>query len=142
MSYHNNNAMGSGSRSSRRTVEFGRTNVVRPKGRHRATFVWLHSLATTTVLGFDAVELSEDFPEDMEGLEASAMYVMNLLSSVPADEDEIVPHIYGDKSSCYLSSARFRYVTFKSYDGIDDYTVHREMGNICYWITSWMWLEG
>ena len=34
----------SGSRTARRTVEFGRTYVVRPKGRHQATVVWLHGL--------------------------------------------------------------------------------------------------
>ncbi|KAI4381953.1 hypothetical protein MLD38_007968 [Melastoma candidum] len=254
MSYHNNNAMGSGSRAGRRTVEFGRTYVVRPKGRHQATFVWLHGLGDNgsswaqlletlplpnvkwicptaptrpvRLLGgfscnawFDAGELSEDGPEDMEGLEASAMHVVNLLSSEPADVklgiggfsmgaaialystvcwavgkfangtpypinlrgviglsgwlpcarlrnrieasndatrraaslpvslchgtcDEIVPHIYGEKSSRYLSSAGFRYVSFKSYDGIGHYTVPREMGDVCSWIASWMGLEG
>ena len=33
----------SGGRSSRR-VDYGRTYVVRPKGRHLATIVWLHGL--------------------------------------------------------------------------------------------------
>lgn len=33
----------SGSRTAR-TLEFGRTNVVRPKGKHQATIVWLHGL--------------------------------------------------------------------------------------------------
>ncbi|KAK8595108.1 hypothetical protein V6N13_016015 [Hibiscus sabdariffa] len=36
--------MGSGSRTARRTFEFGRTHVVRPKGKHQATIVWLHGL--------------------------------------------------------------------------------------------------
>lgn len=34
----------SGSRSDTRTVEFGSTYVVRPKGKHQATIVWLHGL--------------------------------------------------------------------------------------------------
>ena len=34
----------SGSRTARRTFEFGRTHVVRPKGKHQATIVWLHGL--------------------------------------------------------------------------------------------------
>lgn len=33
-----------GSRTARRTMEFGRTYVVRPKGKHQATMVWLHGL--------------------------------------------------------------------------------------------------
>lgn len=34
----------SGGRTARRVFEFGRTYVVRPKGRHQATVVWLHGL--------------------------------------------------------------------------------------------------
>ncbi|THU65856.1 hypothetical protein C4D60_Mb05t08050 [Musa balbisiana] len=30
--------------ATRRPVEFGRSYVVRPKGRHQATIVWLHGL--------------------------------------------------------------------------------------------------
>jgi len=33
-----------GSRTARRSLEFGRTHVVRPKGKHQATIVWLHGL--------------------------------------------------------------------------------------------------
>lgn len=33
-----------GSRTDRRTLEFGKTHVVRPKGKHQATIVWLHGL--------------------------------------------------------------------------------------------------
>lgn len=33
----------SGSRTAN-TVEFGRTYVVRPRGKHQATIVWLHGL--------------------------------------------------------------------------------------------------
>ncbi|XP_020966271.1 acyl-protein thioesterase 2 [Arachis ipaensis] len=38
--------LGSGSKTptSRRTFEFGKTHVVRPKGKHQATIVWLHGL--------------------------------------------------------------------------------------------------
>ena len=35
----------SGSRTTRRTVEFGRTHVVKPKGKHQATIIWLHGLS-------------------------------------------------------------------------------------------------
>jgi hypothetical protein len=34
--------LGSGNAS--RTFEFGRTHVVRPKGKHQATIVWLHGI--------------------------------------------------------------------------------------------------
>ncbi|KAH9289654.1 hypothetical protein KI387_033771, partial [Taxus chinensis] len=39
-------ALSSGSRGggARRVFEFGRTHVVKPKGRHQATIVWLHGL--------------------------------------------------------------------------------------------------
>ncbi|KAL5825020.1 hypothetical protein ACOSQ3_021083 [Xanthoceras sorbifolium] len=119
MSY-SHHSMGSGSRTARRTFEFGRTHVVRPKGKHQATIVWLHGLGDNgsswsqlleslplpnikwicptaptrpvAVLGgfpctawFDAGELSEDGPDDWEGLDASAAHIANLLSTEPAD---------------------------------------------------------
>ncbi|CAI9100206.1 OLC1v1037154C1 [Oldenlandia corymbosa var. corymbosa] len=37
-------SVGAGSRTCRRAFEFGRTYVVRPKGKHQATIVWLHGL--------------------------------------------------------------------------------------------------
>uniref|UniRef100_A0A5B7AZQ1 Putative acyl-protein thioesterase 2 n=1 Tax=Davidia involucrata TaxID=16924 RepID=A0A5B7AZQ1_DAVIN len=37
-------SVGTGGRTFRRAFEFGRTYVVRPKGRHQATIVWLHGL--------------------------------------------------------------------------------------------------
>ncbi|XP_071733454.1 uncharacterized protein [Rutidosis leptorrhynchoides] len=43
MSY-TNASTGSGSRTAGRTIEFGSTYVVRPKGKHQATLVWLHGL--------------------------------------------------------------------------------------------------
>ncbi|XP_068647251.1 uncharacterized protein [Aristolochia californica] len=119
MSY-GTSSLGSGSRTTRRTFEFGRTHVVRPKGRHQATIVWLHGLGDNgsswsqlletlplpnikwicptaptrpvAIFGgfpctawFDVGELSEDGPDDVEGLDASAAHVANLLSTEPAD---------------------------------------------------------
>ncbi|XP_057966924.1 uncharacterized protein LOC131157075 [Malania oleifera] len=110
----------SGSRTARRTLEFGRTHVVRPKGKHQATIVWLHGLGdngsswsqllenlslpnikwicptaptrpVALLGGFpctawsDVGELSEDGPDDVEGLDASAAHIANLLSTEPAD---------------------------------------------------------
>ncbi|KAJ4707927.1 acyl-protein thioesterase 2-like [Melia azedarach] len=113
-------SMGSGSRTTRRTFEFGRTHVVRPKGKHQATIVWLHGLGdkgsswsqlletlplpnikwicptaptrSVAIFGgypctawFDVGDLSEDAPDDLEGLDASAAHVANLLSTEPSD---------------------------------------------------------
>lgn len=106
--------------STARSFEFGRTHVVRPKGRHLATIVWLHGLGDAgaswsqlletfplpnikwicptaptrpvAVFGgfpctawFDVGDLSEEGPDDIEGLDASAAHVANLLSTEPAD---------------------------------------------------------
>lgn len=35
--------------------------------------------------GFDVGDLSEDAPDDLEGLDAAALHVANLLSTEPAD---------------------------------------------------------
>ncbi|KAL7150701.1 hypothetical protein ABFS83_05G131600 [Erythranthe nasuta] len=102
------------------TFEFGRTHVVRPKGTHKATIVWLHGLGDkgsswsqilenlplqnvkwicptaptrpVSLFGgfpstawFDAQDISDDTPDDLEGLDASAAHVANLLSTEPAD---------------------------------------------------------
>ncbi|KAK6912634.1 Phospholipase/carboxylesterase/thioesterase [Dillenia turbinata] len=40
----NNTSVGSGSGTTRRNFEFGRTHVVRPRGKHQVTIVWLHGL--------------------------------------------------------------------------------------------------
>ncbi|KAH6757570.1 hypothetical protein C2S51_038718 [Perilla frutescens var. frutescens] len=116
----NFNSTAEGSQNSRTTVEFGRTHVVRPKGRHQATIVWLHGLGDkgsswsqlleslplpnvkwicptaptrpVSLFGgfpctawFDAQDISEDAPDDLQGLDASAAHVANLLSTEPAD---------------------------------------------------------
>ncbi|CAN6810814.1 unnamed protein product [Brassica oleracea] len=108
-----------GSRSAR-GYEFGRTYVVRPKGKHQATIVWLHGLGDNgssssqlleslpfpnikwicptapsrpvSLLGgfpctawFDVGEISEDLHDDIEGLDASAAHIANLLSTEPTD---------------------------------------------------------
>uniref|UniRef100_A0A251UVW2 Putative alpha/Beta hydrolase fold protein n=1 Tax=Helianthus annuus TaxID=4232 RepID=A0A251UVW2_HELAN len=210
MSYTNASS-GSGSRSARRTVEFGRTYVVRPKGKHQATVVWLHGLGDNgsswsqlldnlplpnikwicptaptrpvTVLGgfpctawFDEGELSDDGPKDVEGLDTSASHIANLLSTEPSDVklgigdsvwalrefkntmegshdairraaslpvllchgvgDEVVPYKFGERSSQILSSVGFRYVTFKTYQGLGHYTVPKEMEEVCQWLNE------
>lgn len=245
--------MGSGSRSNRRTLEFGRTYVVKPKGRHQATIVWLHGLGDNgsswsqvleslplpnikwicptaptrpvAMLGgfpstawFDVGEISEDGPDDFEGLDASAAHIANFLSTEPAsiklgiggfsmgaatalysatcfaqgrygngipypvnlraivglsgwlpgartlrnkiegsheaarraaslpilichgDSDEVVDCNFGEKSANYLCSAGFRYLTFKTYDGLGHYTVPREMDEVCSWLNGWLGL--
>ncbi|CAI9267468.1 unnamed protein product [Lactuca saligna] len=249
MSSYTNASIGSGSRTPRRTVEFGRTYVVRPKGKHQATVVWLHGLGDNgsswsqlldnlplpnikwicptaptrpvTVLGgfpctawFDEGELSEDGPNDVEGLDASVSHIANLLSTEPTDVklgiggfsmgaacalysatcfaqgkygngspypvnlkaivglsgwlpggrslrsmiegshdgarraaslpillchgrgDEVVPYKFGERSSQILSSAGFRYVAFKTYEGLGHYTVPKEMEEVCQWLNA------
>ncbi|PIA65526.1 hypothetical protein AQUCO_00100789v1 [Aquilegia coerulea] len=116
----NSPTTGSGSRTSGRALEFGRTHVVRPKGKHQATIVWLHGLGDNgsswsqlleslplpnikwicptaptrpvAIFGgfpctawFDVGDLSEDGPDDVDGLDASAAHVANLLSTEPTD---------------------------------------------------------
>lgn len=118
MSY-GSSSLGSGSKTNRRAFEFGRTHVVKPKGRHQATIVWLHGLGdngaswsqlsetlalpnikwicptapTRPVAAFggfpctawfDVGEFSENGPDDIEGIDASAAHVANLLSAEPA----------------------------------------------------------
>ncbi|KAI4355712.1 hypothetical protein L6164_004459 [Bauhinia variegata] len=247
--------MCSGSRTARRTFEFGKTYVVRPKGKHQATIVWLHGLGDNgssssqlleslplpnikwicptaptrpvAILGgfpctawFDAGELSEEGPDDWEGLDASSAHIANLLSTEPPDvkvgiggfsmgaaialysatcfamgrygngiaypvnlravvglsgwlpgsrtlrnkievsnearrraaslpvlmshgtSDDVVLYKHGEKSAQCLSSAGFRYITFKSYDGLGHYTVPREMGEVCNWLSSRLGLDG
>ncbi|XP_022884965.1 acyl-protein thioesterase 1 homolog 1-like [Olea europaea var. sylvestris] len=248
MSYANS-SVGSGSRTARRTFEFGRTYVVRPRGKHQATIVWLHGLGDNgsscsqlleslplpnvkwicptapsrpvAMLGgfpctawFDVGELSENGPDDLEGLDASAAHISNLLSTEPSDVklgvggfsmgaaialysatcfahgkygngnpypvtlraivglsgwlpgasnvrnriegsheavrraasipillghglcDDVVPHTYGERSFHALSSAGFRNIVYKSYDGLGHYTVPKEMEEVCSWLNT------
>ncbi|XP_039066621.1 acyl-protein thioesterase 1 homolog 1-like isoform X2 [Hibiscus syriacus] len=58
MSY-SHNTMGSGSRTARRKFEFGRIHVVRPKGKHHSTIIWLHGLGDN---GSTWSELLESLP--------------------------------------------------------------------------------
>ncbi|XP_010688069.2 uncharacterized protein LOC104902093 isoform X2 [Beta vulgaris subsp. vulgaris] len=111
---------GSGGNAARKAFEFGRTYVVRPKGKHQATVVWLHGLGDNggswsqiletlslpnikwicptapsrpislfggfpSTAWFDVQDLSEDAPDDQEGLDATAAHVVNLLSTEPTD---------------------------------------------------------
>lgn len=46
-------------------------------------------------LGFDVGELSEDAPDDFEGLDGSAAHIANLLSTEPADSKFLPPKTHG-----------------------------------------------
>lgn len=52
-------SVGSGGNTFRRAFQFGRTHVVRPKGTHQATIVWLHGLGDT---GSSWAQLLETLP--------------------------------------------------------------------------------
>lgn len=245
--------MGSGSR---RTFEYGRTHVVRPKGKHQATIVWLHGLGDkgsswsqlletlplsnikwicptaptrpVAIFGgfpctawFDVGDISEDAPDDLEGLDASAAHVANLLSTEPADiklgiggfsmgaatalysatcrvlgqfgngnpytvdlsavvglsgwlpcsrtlrdriekshetarraasllpillchgtGDDVVAYKHGETSAQSFSSASFRNLTFRTYNGLGHYTIPEETDEVCNWLTACLGLEG
>ncbi|MED6120613.1 hypothetical protein PIB30_022442 [Stylosanthes scabra] len=254
--------MGSGSRTGtttiRRSFEFGKTHVVRPKGKHQATIVWLHGLGDNglsssqlleslrlpnikwicptapirpvKILGgfpctawFDMGDVSSSSEnggngrdDDWEGLDASASHIANLLSTEPPNvkvgiggfsmggavalysatcyaistysngipyplsnlnallalsswlptrnknnnninthrassfpifmahgiADDVVLYKYGHQSAHSLFSAGFRYITFKSYEGIGHYTIPREMEELANWLASSLGLEG
>ncbi|XP_042392471.1 acyl-protein thioesterase 2-like [Zingiber officinale] len=58
--YRGSSSYSSGGRgATRRQYEYGRTYVVRPKGRHRATIVWLHGLGDN---GASSSQLLENLP--------------------------------------------------------------------------------
>ncbi|KAF5749660.1 acyl-protein thioesterase 2 isoform X4 [Tripterygium wilfordii] len=248
-------SMSSGGKTVRRALQFGRTYVVKPKGKHQATVVWLHGLGDNgaswsqlletlplpnikwicptaptqpvAIFGgfpstawFDVGDLSEDAPDDLEGLDAAAAHVANLLSTEPADiklglggfsmgaatslysstcvasgkygdgnpyppnlsavvglsgwlpcaktlnnkiqgveeaarraaslpillchgkVDDVVPYKFCEKSSQALTSAGFRDVTFKAYNGLGHYTSPEEMDEVCGWLTSKLGIEG
>ncbi|THG09527.1 hypothetical protein TEA_011211 [Camellia sinensis var. sinensis] len=56
--------------------------------------------------------------------------------------DDVVAHKFGENSAQYLSLAGFRYLTFKSYDGLGHYTVPKEMDEVCNWLHGRLGLEG
>ncbi|BAT91549.1 hypothetical protein VIGAN_07015100 [Vigna angularis var. angularis] len=56
--------------------------------------------------------------------------------------DDVILYKYGEKSAQSLCSAGFRYVAFKSYDGLGHYTIPREMDEVCTWLSSKLGLEG
>ncbi|XP_047251556.1 acyl-protein thioesterase 1 homolog 1 isoform X5 [Capsicum annuum] len=113
MSFNDSTA---GSGTTRTPLQFGRTHVVRPRGKHEATIIWLHGLGdngsswsqlleslplpnvkwicptapTRPIAAFGgfpctAWDISENAPDDLEGLDFSAAHVANLLSTEPAD---------------------------------------------------------
>ncbi|XP_052184929.1 uncharacterized protein LOC127796683 [Diospyros lotus] len=246
---------GSGSRTTSRTFEFGGTYVVRPRGRHQATLVWLHGLGEmgsswaqileslshpnikwicptaptrpVAIYGgypctawFDGRDLSENAPNDLEGLDASAAHVANLLSTEPHDiklgvggfsmgaatalysatchafgkygtgssypvnlsavvglsgwlpcsrtlksrlessreavrraallpiflchglDDDFVEYHHGERSAQTLSSAGFRNLTFRSYNGLAHHITAEETDEVCRWLTAMLELEG
>ncbi|KAL7181969.1 hypothetical protein ACSBR1_040813 [Camellia fascicularis] len=169
---------------------------------------------------FDVGDISEDAPDDLEGLDASAAHVANLLSTEPTDiklgvggfsmgaatalysatchvfrqygngspypvnlsaivglsgwlpcsrilknrlersheaarhavslpillchglGDEVVAYNHGERSAQTLSSAGFRNLTFRSYNGLGHYTVPEETNEVCHWLTATLGLEG
>ncbi|PWA97083.1 alpha/Beta hydrolase fold protein [Artemisia annua] len=116
MSYNRSN-IGSGSRNvGRNTFDFGRTYVVKPRGIHQATIVWLHGIGEMgsswsqfleslplpnvkwicptaptrsvslfgglhTTAWFNVEDLSDNATDDVEGLDASATHIANMLSN-------------------------------------------------------------
>ncbi|XP_024961385.1 acyl-protein thioesterase 2-like isoform X2 [Cynara cardunculus var. scolymus] len=116
MSYNRSN-IGSGSRNvGRNRFEFGRTCVVRPRGTHQATIVWLHGIGEmgsswtrfleslplpnikwicptaptrpVALFGglpctswFNVEDMSDNATDDVEGLDASATHIANMLSN-------------------------------------------------------------
>ncbi|KAF5938969.1 hypothetical protein HYC85_023228 [Camellia sinensis] len=56
--------------------------------------------------------------------------------------DEVVAYNHGEKSAQTLSSAGFRNLTFRSYNGLGHYTVPEETNEVCHWLTATLGLEG
>lgn len=60
------------------------------------------------ISGFDVGELSEDSPDDFEGLDASAAHIANLLSGEPADSNFLPCYdINWSLHSCLVFSCSF-----------------------------------
>lgn len=51
----------------------------------------LSEILLCSASGFDVGELSEDAPDDFEGLDGSAAHIANLLSTEPADSKFLPP---------------------------------------------------
>ena len=66
-------------------------------------------LSDSGVTGFDVADLSEDSPDDIEGLDSSAAHVANLLSTEPADS--MIPcqflFIYFLQTHSYQATIRY-----------------------------------
>ncbi|KAH7857797.1 hypothetical protein Vadar_016572 [Vaccinium darrowii] len=56
--------------------------------------------------------------------------------------DDVVPYKFGEKSTQFLGSAGFRYMSFKTFDGLAHYTVPKEMDEVCHWLTGRLGLDG
>ncbi|PKI48521.1 hypothetical protein CRG98_031143 [Punica granatum] len=156
MSYHHQqHGTSSGSRTATRNFEFGRTHVVRPKGKHQATIVWLHGL------GFDVGEISEEGTDDWEGLDASAAHVANLLSTEPADVKLGIGGFSMGAATAIYSATCFalgKYANGNPYTvnlravvglsgwlpgaRLGHFTVPREMNEVCSWISARLGLDG
>lgn len=57
--------------------------------------------------GFDVGDISEDGPDDLEGLDASAAHVANLLSTEPADSMYLSWKL---SNLCYLTYLYYKYI--------------------------------
>ncbi|TQD97145.1 hypothetical protein C1H46_017234 [Malus baccata] len=126
-------SVGSGGRTARRAFEFGRTYVVRPKGKHQATVVWLHGLGDNG---------SRTLSKKLEVDEAARRAASIPLLLCHGKSDDVVPYKFGEKSSQTLSSTGFQNVTFKSYNGLGHYTIPEEMDEVCAWLRSKLGLDG
>ncbi|GMQ03171.1 hypothetical protein CsSME_00049075 [Camellia sinensis var. sinensis] len=56
--------------------------------------------------------------------------------------DEVVAYNHGENSAQTLSSAGFRNLTFRSYNGLGHYTTPEETDEVCNWLTAWLGLDG
>ncbi|WOK95797.1 acyl-protein thioesterase 2-like [Canna indica] len=73
--YRGSSSYASGARTAnRRHFEYGRTYVLVPAPGNPSPAKW-----------FDTGDLTEDGPDDADGMDASAAHIANLLSSEPAD---------------------------------------------------------
>ncbi|WJX92275.1 lysophospholipase [Trifolium repens] len=93
------------------------------------------------------IENGKDDDKKMENMEievdSDSTFEVNVRSKSEVSQGDDVVHCkYGEKSAQSLSSAGFRYVAFKSYEGLGHYTVPREMGEVSTWLSSRLGFEG